>query len=224
MDGTITIAHRGYGDEIIQNTKQAFENALIDEFDIIETDIQLCSTGEIVIIHDIHLNGKFIKDLTLKELKDNNSSILTISDLFNIENIKSKNIYFDLKGENFCERSELVEKLFAFLLGSDIDFKKIWIASFNIYQIHEMIRWKMHNYFKIGLITSNNIDIQYIEEIKPYLDFISIDFNCLNQSTINILKKNDLLVFTFTCKNINEYKIIKQFEVNGICTDILLSK
>ena len=87
-----------------------------------------------------------------------------------------------------------------------------------------MIRWKMHNYFKIGLITSNNIDIQYIDEIKPYLDFISIDFNCLNQSTINILKKNDLLVFTFTCKNINEYNIIKQFEVNGICTDILLSK
>ena len=34
-----------------------------------------------------------------------------------------------------------------------------------------MIRWKMHKYFKIGLITSNNVDTDFVEEINPYLSF-----------------------------------------------------
>lgn len=222
MDGTITIAHRGYGAKHIKNTKEAFENAIYHDFDMIETDIQLCSSGEIVLIHDIHINGKFIKDLTLLELKVINPYILTISDFYKISNINSKNIYFDLKGENFHQKSELVEKLFAFFLESDIDFNKIWIASFNIYHIHEMIRWKMHKYFKIGLITSNNVDTDFVDELNPYLSFISIEYSSLNKFVVKKLQKDNLLVFTFTCHSIHEYSIIKNFEVNGICTDILI--
>ena len=63
----LKIAHRGY--KFKDNTIEAFENAIKNSFDMIELDIQLCKSGEIVIYHDIVINNQYILDITLDELR-----------------------------------------------------------------------------------------------------------------------------------------------------------
>ena len=64
----LEIAHRGYSEIHPDNTLTAFKAAVANGFDMIEVDIQLCKTGEIVCFHDIFLNEKLIKTLSFKEL------------------------------------------------------------------------------------------------------------------------------------------------------------
>lgn len=68
------IAHRGYKEVTPENTRMAFESAVKAGADMIETDIHVCKSGEIVIMHDDNVaatsngHGK-ISEMTLDELK-----------------------------------------------------------------------------------------------------------------------------------------------------------
>ena len=70
----LVIAHRGYKQVTPENTMAAFESAVHSGAQIIETDIHVCKSGEIVIMHDDNVgatsngHGK-ISELTLTELK-----------------------------------------------------------------------------------------------------------------------------------------------------------
>ena len=59
----IQIAHRGYSDKYGDNNIESFLEAIGSGFDMIELDVQLCKTGEIVIFHDTHLNERDIIDI-----------------------------------------------------------------------------------------------------------------------------------------------------------------
>ena len=48
----LKIAHRGYSEKYGDNNMISFREALYAGFDMIELDILLCRTGEIVIYHD----------------------------------------------------------------------------------------------------------------------------------------------------------------------------
>ena len=50
------IAHRGFGNNIYNdNSFDAYDNAIKNNFNIIEMDVQLCKSGEIIIYHDINI-------------------------------------------------------------------------------------------------------------------------------------------------------------------------
>ena len=70
----LVIAHRGYKEVSPENTMAAFESAVKAGADMIETDIHVCKSGEIVIMHDDNVaatsNGHGnISEMTLAELK-----------------------------------------------------------------------------------------------------------------------------------------------------------
>ena len=50
---TTLIAHRGYSGKYGDNNMMSFQAAYDNGFNMIETDVQLCKTGEIVIYHDL---------------------------------------------------------------------------------------------------------------------------------------------------------------------------
>ena len=70
----LILAHRGANKVAPQNTLPAFEKAIQFNSDGIETDVQLCKDGEIVICHnytvDATSNGKgSIDEMTFSELR-----------------------------------------------------------------------------------------------------------------------------------------------------------
>ena len=70
----LNIAHRGYSQVAPENTLAAFEAAARCGADMIETDIHVCGSGEIVVVHDDDVaattdgTGR-VANLTLAELK-----------------------------------------------------------------------------------------------------------------------------------------------------------
>lgn len=70
----LIIGHRGAADLAPENTLKSVQTALDSGVDMIEIDISLCKTGEVVVMHDERVdkrtNGKgYIRDYTLKDLK-----------------------------------------------------------------------------------------------------------------------------------------------------------
>lgn len=75
----IAVAHRGFSGRYPENTMISFTKALEYKPDMIETDVQLSSDGEVVIFHDETLERTtgekgFVKDKTLTELKKLNAA------------------------------------------------------------------------------------------------------------------------------------------------------
>jgi len=75
MPSTLVFAHRGASSEAVENTREAFEKALAEPIDGIETDIQLSRDETPVLWHDadmkkIGLPGRRIEEFALTELKE----------------------------------------------------------------------------------------------------------------------------------------------------------
>ena len=70
----LTIAHRGASGYAPENTRAAFERAIEMGADMVETDVQLTLDGELVLIHDDHVDRTSdaqgpVADYTLDELR-----------------------------------------------------------------------------------------------------------------------------------------------------------
>ena len=110
------IAHRGYCEKYKENTLKSIEDAINNNFDMIEIDIQLDKNNSIIIFHNIYIDVTLIKDLTYKEIKEKIPEIITLSELFKIIDYKKIKFYFDLKG---CDK--LAHELHDFFIKRNID-------------------------------------------------------------------------------------------------------
>ena len=54
------IGHRGYSSCFIDNSRESFENAIHIGFDMIELDINICKSGELIVYHDLFIFNKLI--------------------------------------------------------------------------------------------------------------------------------------------------------------------
>ena len=63
------IAHRGASKDALENTLEAFELAIEQGADMIETDLHLLRDGAIALYHDDELGGVAVGELTFAELR-----------------------------------------------------------------------------------------------------------------------------------------------------------
>lgn len=63
------IAHRGFSGLYFENTLKAFEEAVNVGADYIEFDINRTRDGEIIVVHDYSIKGKYFKDMTFEEVE-----------------------------------------------------------------------------------------------------------------------------------------------------------
>lgn len=76
----LCIAHRGASGEAPENTLEAFELAIEQRADMIETDLHLCRDGSIVLAHDSELAGSEIATLCLDEIRQRCPGIPTLEE------------------------------------------------------------------------------------------------------------------------------------------------
>ena len=212
----LEIAHRGYSGEHKDNTKDAFVGACGHDFDMIETDIQLTKDRKMIVYHDTHLKDRLIKDLSFKEVKDIDPDILLFSEFFNIVDISSIKLYLDVKGPNDGVAAELHNIL------QTKDCANIYIGCFNTLILDEL--HTLNPAYKLGLITESLYDEMIFSTLisKWNLKFVAFGWTMLDERIISYLKSRDVLVFCYTCHNENEYKFIKEYNLDGIVTDIKL--
>jgi glycerophosphoryl diester phosphodiesterase len=223
MSKFLKIAHRGYS--LVrkrENTLFAFQNAIKNSFDMIELDIHLCKSNDIIIYHDDYIkhNNKFrfIKDLTYTEINNINPYIITLPFFFqNIDKDKIK-IYLDIKGSN-----KIMIPLLDYLNYRFNNFDNLILASFNRQIIKDIIKYNNLNdkYLKTGFITENIYSIGELYILCKDVDYLIIHWTMLDKETIEFCKKNNKKVFCYTLKNKNQLEHIYQYDLDGIVSDIL---
>jgi len=221
--GVIEIAHRGcwaHSDIVKENTLEAFEASLENNFDMIELDIQLTKDEKIVIFHDTYiLLTHFVIDLTYEEIQSIDAKIPLLEDLFSMfekKNIDSYPVYLDIKGTK-----RIVPHLVNFInqRKESYDISKIIIGSFNILMIEEM--YKLAPNFNYGIISETMfpIDILKIFIDKFNLHFFVFHWSILQHTEIKYLHDQNILVFTYTNKLDLIQSRMEQFDVDGIVTN-----
>jgi len=215
----LKIAHRGYCVNVDcflngkhnDNSIESICNAIKYNFDMIEIDVRLCKTGEIVLIHDEKIKGVHVKDIEYKVLKQLN--ILTLEDLYNIIGLHKIQIILDIKGKDF----EIANKLIQFIRMRDIDLDYLYISSFNrkILHILKIAPIKL----KVGFITYNLFTNKELDMITYGLTFICIQWNMIDENTYNYCKQKNIKVFLWT---LNHTKYLSDFyKLKNICDGII---
>ena len=73
------IAHRGASDDAPDNSAEAFELAIEQGADLIETDVRVTADGVLVLEHDGEVGGLEVRYSTLAELREVKPNLLTVA-------------------------------------------------------------------------------------------------------------------------------------------------
>ena len=211
----LSIAHRGYSAKYKDNSWPAFKNVKDKGFDMIEIDIQLCKSGEIIIYHDLFLKNQRIINLTLKEIKKLKKSIVTLKEFFKYFDSNEQLVYFDMKGDD-----KLAHRLFCFIKTYNINLNKIICCSFNKKHI-DYLKLKLPE-INVGLITSNKLAPEDLESLTQNIQYLILDWTVLDRDMIEYCHKKEINVFTYTMKDIDAFNYIKDFDVDGIISNYRL--
>ena len=145
MNRFLKIAHRGF--TLLkknENTLFSFRNAIEKKFDMIELDIHLCKSKDIIIYHDNYIkkNDKyhFIKDLTYQEIIQLNPHIITLPFFFDRIDKEKIQIFLDVKGSN-----KIINPLLDYLNHRFNNFDNLMISSFNRKCVKEVIQFNNKN-------------------------------------------------------------------------------
>jgi len=109
----LKIGHRGAMGYEPENTLRSFKKALDLKVDMIELDVYVCKSDELIVIHDDKVdrttNGQgYVVNKTFEELRTldagKNEKIPTLSEVLNLVNRKAK-LNIELKGKKNCQTS-----------------------------------------------------------------------------------------------------------------------
>ena len=202
------IAHRGYSGKFCDNTIESFLGAKQAGFDMIELDIQLCASGEIIVYHDTYIDNTFISSLSFDSLRSLDSTIPTLEDVF--QSVHNIDLYLDVKGNDLSIVSAIK------LLSIKYINVSFYIASYN-QKILRLCRQLLPN-VSLGLITENTLLTPLIFDVEFYV----FHWTALDHSMIDSIHSLSRKVFTYTYKEPIDLTYMKLFNVDGIVSNHLI--
>ncbi|MCK4532558.1 glycerophosphodiester phosphodiesterase [bacterium] len=219
----LKIGHRGASGYEPENTLPSFHRGIQLQVDFIELDVQVCSTGEVVVIHDAKVdrttNGiGYVEEKSFRELRaldlGKGQKIPTLQEVLDIVDRKAK-VNIEIKGEG---ASKLVFDIIEMYVS-----KRGWlwddflVSSFNHYELLEFNRLTLK--VKIGVIIAG-IPIGYAEcaeKLNAYSLHPSKEF--INKILVDDAHQRGLKVFSYTLNELDDIERVKSLGVDGIFSD-----
>ena len=219
----LIIAHRGASGTQPENTLASFEKAVDLGAKMVELDVHLCKTGELVVIHDYTLgrttNGHgFVSHKTLSELQcldaGAGEKIPALNEVFELINGKAR-INIELKGKH-------VSAATAKLIMSAINGKKWNAGDFVISSFHHNQLKEFH-----ALMPDVPIGILYESHPKGYQKLarelgafsINLSINHTDEKLVHEIHQNGLQVCIYTVNSMEEFERMKAMGVDAVFTN-----
>ncbi len=215
------VAHRGAMGYELENSIKSFQKALDLGVSMIELDVFVLPTGELVVFHDDQLdrltNAKgAIESYSYKELKEqvrlnDGQSIPLLSEVLELCASKTK-INIELKGSGTAiPVSHLLNTYFESGL---LKPSEIVISSFKWEELEHMR--SLNSNIPIGILTEDN-PLNAIE-IARNLNAISINpyYKSLTQEITHKIHDADFQVYTWTVNEIEDLQRLKNWGVDGV--------
>lgn len=214
MKKPLIIGHRGAMGYETENTLLSFQKALDLFVDMIEIDVYVIKTGEVVVFHDKTLKRlasslENIEDLTLEEVKNinliGNHQIPTLVEVIEFIN-KRVPINIELKGNKTALATQkIIEKY---------QNHHFLISSFNWDELTAFR--KLNAKIPIAVLSEQN-HLNAIHIAKK-LKAIAINpwFFTLTKHEVEEIQSNGLQVYTYTVNEITDIKEAIYFGVDGM--------
>lgn len=199
------IAHRGVvKGSIKENTMEAFIEAINNSnYEGFELDVRVSKDNEFVIHHNSFIDGKLVKNLDYKELKD--LGVVRLKDVLKLKT--KKKVFIEIKDfkMNLVELTKLLNK-------SKLN---IYLMSFDNTIIKQVSTFKRK--FKVGVLN------YYInsEDNYNYLDFICLLYLGISEKTINFFGKQNIEVVVY---GLPSHLKVKDYNVLLIADDEYVTK
>lgn len=219
----IIIGHRGAAGYEPENTILSFSKAIELGVDMIEFDVQLCKSGEVVVIHDYSLNRTtngigLVARQTLTELKKLNAGkgqeIPTLKESLQAINRNTK-VNIELKGKSTSSQISKIIK--DFIENKNWQTDDFVISSFYHEELYTF--FKLMPKIKIGILYK--IIPDDFNEIASALNAYSINanFNYLTKEIVKKIHSMDYKINAYTVNSKADKLRMKEIGVDGIFTD-----
>ncbi|MEM3341476.1 MAG: glycerophosphodiester phosphodiesterase family protein [Thermoplasmata archaeon] len=219
----LIIAHRGSSGREPENTLLAFKAAIAESADIIEADVHLCSTFQLVVIHDDTVERTTdgtgaVEELSILELRRLNAGkgekIPLLQEVIELARGNAK-LMIELKSKG-CARpvAEEIEKNVKTEKNTYSDFI---VTSFSVQELKDFKKYS--SFVQTGFIyDSPRIDIETVfKEIRPNYMLPAKKF--VNEERMKLFSKLGLKVFPWVVNEIEEKNRLERLGVDGIVTD-----
>jgi len=218
----LNIGHRGAMGYVMENTLPSIQKAIDLKAAMIEIDVFVCKSGELVVFHDILLDslssssGK-IEDLTLEEIKkvelNGGYQIPSLTEVIELIDRKTS-LNIELKGKKTAKPThDLLQKY----LGNGMQTTDFIISSFDWVEL-ELFRG-LNAEMPIAVLTDENpLDaLAFAKKIKAKA--INPWFKNLTETQVRQIKKEGFEVYTYTVNEIEDIKKMMSWGVDGVFTN-----
>lgn len=217
----LIVGHRGACGYEPENTLPSFQRALDLGVAMVELDVYICATGELVITHDDDVNvttdghGKVV-DMPFEDLRKlkvkGKGQIPTLQEVIELIDRRIP-INIELKGPGTAKPVAQVVKKY---LENGWKSKDFVVSSFDHNQVAEFK--KLCSDIKTGVLFSwrnTPNDIAYIA-LQHYANFIGLDLKAVTQDLVKLGHDAGYPVYVWTVNDKVTADKMKNFKVDGI--------
>ena len=219
----LRIGHRGACGYAPENTLKSFQKAIDLGVDMIELDVQLCKSGELIVMHDDTVNrttdgSGFVKKIKLKNLKKLDAGeeerIPTLEEILNLVDRRVK-VNIELKGPKTAKPvMKLIEEYVK---------KKRWnlddfiISSFSRRELKKAR--SINPLIQIGFLISrfqllDHWWLSFAKKIRA--NFIGPSLKITSKRLIRKAHKHGLRVYIWTVNESKDIERMRKWEADGV--------
>ena len=224
MNKCLKIAHRGVHHNAPENSLLSFEHAIEQKADVIELDIRLCGSGEVLVFHDPWLKRMTtqsgnIRKLSFDEiskytLKDSSEKIPTLQETLDLC-LNKIAINIEIKDINISNH-EIAVKVISLLKEFNLP-DNVWISSFNPLVL-DFIK-TLEPKIKTGFLFNKTRYIPLLLNQFLQFDAWHPNYELVDEEFIFVAKKKEKEVFPWTVNKLEDIQKLKSLHVTGIITD-----
>ena len=198
------IAHRGHCQN--QNKVSHLLNVLTqDKIDGIELDVRYNTKRQLILCHDRESINSPYND--------------KLSDLIKVKFPENCEVFLDIKAVGIHDAQHIAKDVVITLLPA-LRFNKCTfkLCSFNEYCVTELIdlRDESDLHFDIGVITVG-IPLGLFSHLA--IDFVSADYNTIDEHFVSILHNRNVQVYAFTVNSKSMNRLMRSCNVDGMFVD-----
>lgn len=218
----VRIAHRGASAHYPENTILAFEKAIESGCDMIELDVHICKTGEIIVMHDETVdrttNGTgLIAKKTFEEIKklriNGDWQVPILEEVLECVNRRVK---INVEIKNLSAVKAVVNLLKKYVNNNGWHYDDFVISSSD--QDCLLLVKKFDESLLVSFVYEEvPIPFEIILQYQPYS--VNIDYKLVNKNLVNKIHNLGIKLFVWTVNEKKKIEELKSMAVDGIFSD-----
>lgn len=213
------IGHRGACGYEPENTLRSFAKAAACGVDMVELDVHVCKSGELVVFHDPKLSdGSRITDKTLTELMaydmGKGERIPTLEQVFEMVLPTSVIINIELKGKG---TALLVADLIDKYMQKGYAPARFLVTSFDHYALIQF-RSRCPGISVGAILEGLPIGLADFGQ-RAEADYVVVSFEFLTQEFVDHAHAHDIKVLVYTVNDYDDIAVVKELGVDGIISN-----